>query len=55
MAKGVKFGRKPRLNAYQRKEALQRLAEGATLTEIASSYGIGIATAWRLRQGAPVG
>src|SRR6201997_5196876 len=35
MAKGVKFGRKPKLSDYQRQEALKRRAAGETLAEIA--------------------
>ena len=34
-ARGVKFGRPPKLSAYQRHEALQRLAAGETQTDIA--------------------
>ena len=37
MAKGVKFGRKPKLSDYQRKEAIKRRATGETLAEIAKS------------------
>ena len=37
-ARGVKFGRPPKLSAYQRQEALQRLAAGETQTDIARSY-----------------
>ena len=39
-ARGVKFGRPSKLNAYQRQEALQRLAAGETQTDIARSYGV---------------
>ena len=35
MANGVKFGRKPKLSDFQRKDALRRRAAGETLTEIA--------------------
>jgi DNA invertase Pin-like site-specific DNA recombinase len=34
-ARGVKFGRKPKLTNYQRAEALERRARGETLAEIA--------------------
>jgi hypothetical protein len=37
MAKGVKFGRKPKLSDYQRQEALKRRAAGETLAEIAKA------------------
>jgi Mor family transcriptional regulator len=38
MAKGIKFGRKPKLTRHQRDEALARKHNGETLTEIAKSY-----------------
>ena len=37
MAKGVKFGRKPKLTKHQRQEALARKQIGEPLTEIAKS------------------
>ena len=40
LAKGVKFGRKPKLSEYQRQEALKRRAAGETLAEIAKSYAV---------------
>ena len=48
MAKGVKFGRKPKLSDFQRKEALKRRAAGETLTEIAKSYAVDFSTISRL-------
>jgi hypothetical protein len=33
MAKGVKFGRKPKLSDFQRKEAIKRRNAGETLAE----------------------
>jgi DNA invertase Pin-like site-specific DNA recombinase len=39
-AAGVKFGRKPKLSDFQRKEALKRRAAGETLAEIAKSYAV---------------
>jgi DNA invertase Pin-like site-specific DNA recombinase len=47
-ARGVKFGRPHALNAHQRKEALQRLAEGAAQADLARSYGVSQATISRL-------
>jgi DNA invertase Pin-like site-specific DNA recombinase len=47
-ARGVKFGRKPKLTAYQRQEALARLAQGETLTEIARSMAVSHMTISRL-------
>jgi DNA invertase Pin-like site-specific DNA recombinase len=35
MARGIKFGRKPKLTKHQQAEALERKANGETLTEIA--------------------
>jgi hypothetical protein len=49
LAKGVKFGRKPKLSEYQRKEALKRRASGETLAEIAKSYAVDISMISRLR------
>ena len=40
LAAGVKFGRKPKLTLYQRKEALARREAGETLQAIARSYGV---------------
>jgi hypothetical protein len=48
MAKGVKFGRKPKL--YQRQEALKRRAAGETLAEIAKSYAVDISMISRLAE-----
>ena len=48
MANGVKFGRKPKLSDFQRKEALKRRAAGETLTEIAKSYAVDISMISRL-------
>ena len=42
MANGVKFGRKPKLSAYQRAEAIKRRAAGETLASIARSYAVDI-------------
>jgi hypothetical protein len=47
MAKGVKFGRKPKLSEYQRAEAMKRRAAGETLAEIAKSYAVDISVAMR--------
>jgi DNA invertase Pin-like site-specific DNA recombinase len=40
VANGVKLGRKPKLSAYQRREALARREAGETLMSIARSYGV---------------
>ena len=48
-AKGVRFGRKRVLDAYQRRqEALARVAEGHSLRDIARSYGVSHSTISRL-------
>jgi hypothetical protein len=44
----VKFGRKPKLSDYQRKEALRRRANGETLAEIAKSYAVDVSMISRL-------
>jgi DNA invertase Pin-like site-specific DNA recombinase len=40
LARGVKFGRKPKLTPHQRREALRRRADGDPVTEIARDYNI---------------
>jgi len=50
MAKGVKFGRKPKLSDYQRAEAIRRRAAGETLAEIAKSYAVDISMISRLAE-----
>jgi DNA invertase Pin-like site-specific DNA recombinase len=49
LAKGVKFGRKPKLSDYQRKEAIKRRAAGETLAEIAKSYAVDLSMISRLK------
>jgi DNA invertase Pin-like site-specific DNA recombinase len=48
MAKGVKFGRPPALTAHQRKEALQRLANGESHADVARSFAVSRTTISRL-------
>ena len=48
MTNGVKFGRKPKLSEYQRKEAIRRRGAGETLTAIAKSYGVSLSMISRL-------
>ena len=50
MAKGVKFGRKPKLSDYQRAEAIRRRAAGEALAEIAKSYAVDISMISRLAE-----
>lgn len=52
-AKGVKFGRKPKLTPHQKAEAVKRRdKEGETLRSIARSYNVSAATIQRLSNGA---
>jgi DNA invertase Pin-like site-specific DNA recombinase len=46
--RGQRMGRKPKLTEAQQAEARQRRAEGATLAELARSYGVGKSTISRL-------
>ena len=52
-ARGVKFGRPLKLTAHQRREAVQRLAEGAVQADLARSYGVSQATISRLAVPSP--
>ena len=47
-ARGVRFGRKPKLTAHQQTEALARIAQGETLTAIGRSYNVSHMTISRL-------
>jgi DNA invertase Pin-like site-specific DNA recombinase len=48
-ARGVQFGRRPKLTAHQRQEALQRLQEGEAQADVARSYNVSQATVSRLQ------
>jgi len=48
LAAGVRFGRKPKLSDFQRKEALSRRGNGETLAQIARSYAVSVSTISRL-------
>jgi DNA invertase Pin-like site-specific DNA recombinase len=48
-AKGVKFGRPPKLTPHQRREAIARLNAGETLVAIARSYNVSHPTIYRLQ------
>ena len=54
-ARGVRFGRPKALTPHQRREALQRLAEGAVQADLARSYGVSQATISRLAAPSPFG
>jgi DNA invertase Pin-like site-specific DNA recombinase len=47
-AKGVKFGRKPKLTPHQQQEARARVAAGETQRSIARSYNVSQSTIARL-------
>ena len=47
-AEGVHMGRPPKLDAFQRKEAIKRREAGDTLTDIARTYGVAHTTIARL-------
>ena len=49
-ARGVRFGRKLKLTAHQRQEALQRRASGEPLIEIARTFGVSHSTIIRLAE-----
>jgi DNA invertase Pin-like site-specific DNA recombinase len=49
-ARGVKLGRKPKLTAHQKREALARREAGEPLVEIARSYNVSHSTVSRLRE-----
>jgi DNA invertase Pin-like site-specific DNA recombinase len=48
MAKGIKFGRKPKLTQHQIAEAVRRRDAGEALTEIGRSYNVSHSTISRL-------
>jgi len=47
-ARGVQFGRKPKLTTHQRQEALERRSRGEALVDIARSYAVSHSTISRL-------
>ena len=47
-ARGVRFGRPPKLNAHQRAEAIKRLDAGETQADVARTYGVDATTIGRL-------
>lgn len=49
MARGVRFGRKPKLTRHQRREALARREAGEPLADIGRSYNLSHSTISRLR------
>ena len=47
-ARGVRFGRPPKLTPHQRQEAMQRLAAGETQADVARTYAVDASTISRL-------
>src|ERR1700734_2355858 len=54
-ARGVRFGRPRKLDQHQRQEAVQRLANGETLVDVARTYGVDPTTIGRLQSPFPEG
>jgi DNA invertase Pin-like site-specific DNA recombinase len=48
-ARGVKLGRRFKLSPHQRREVLERKANGEQVRELARSYGVSPATISRLK------
>jgi len=48
LARGVKFGRKPKLSQFQAEEAVRRREAGEPLTEIGRLFGVSHQTIMRL-------
>jgi DNA invertase Pin-like site-specific DNA recombinase len=48
-ARGVRFGRPRKLLAHQRREAMDRIAAGEAVAEVARTFGIDRATVYRLK------
>jgi DNA invertase Pin-like site-specific DNA recombinase len=51
-ARGVRFGRKPKLTLHQQREALERRAKGEPCVDIARSYAVSHSTISRLEASA---
>jgi DNA invertase Pin-like site-specific DNA recombinase len=51
--RGVKFGRPRKMTLHQRQEALQRLAAGETMTDVARTYNVDPGTISRLAASSP--
>jgi DNA invertase Pin-like site-specific DNA recombinase len=48
-ARGVRFGRPRKLTPHQRQEAIDRLAKGETLVDVARTFGVDPTTIGRLQ------
>jgi DNA invertase Pin-like site-specific DNA recombinase len=49
-ARGVRFGRPRKMTPHQRQEAINRLANGETLVDVARTFGVDPTTIGRLQQ-----
>jgi DNA invertase Pin-like site-specific DNA recombinase len=49
-ARGVRFGRPRKMTQHQRQEAIDRLANGETLVDVARTFGVDPTTIGRLQQ-----
>jgi DNA invertase Pin-like site-specific DNA recombinase len=47
-ARGVRFGRPKKLSAHQRREAIDRIAAGEAVAEVARTFGVDRATVYRM-------
>lgn len=52
-ARGVRFGRPPKLTPHQRLEAIRRLSQGETQADIARTYNVDATTIGRLEVSGP--
>ena len=48
-ARGVRFGRPPKMTAHQRREALRRMNAGESIVDLACTFGVDRATLYRLQ------
>jgi DNA invertase Pin-like site-specific DNA recombinase len=48
-ARGARFGRPMKLSPHQRREAMDRIAAGEAVAEVARTFGIDRATVYRLK------
>jgi DNA invertase Pin-like site-specific DNA recombinase len=49
-ARGTKFGRKPELDAGERRKIAERLTKGDTMAVLAREYDVAVPTIWRVLQ-----
>jgi DNA invertase Pin-like site-specific DNA recombinase len=54
-ARGVRFGRPKKLSTHQRREAIDRIAAGEAVAEVARTFGVDRATLSRMQALAPAG